>query len=112
MSDTGKLVKKKLKFLKEDSYKLSTVTGASLTGMGNSRFVLNFFRDSPVIAEYADFEIEPKSGKVIKETMVMDNDYLDIERIITSGIELDLNTLKSISTLILNQINMVENSKI
>ncbi|MDR6734166.1 hypothetical protein [Sphingobacterium sp. 2149] len=108
----NKTTKKKLSLVKGPSYDVHNVTGASLAAFGFERSVLNFFIERPTISEYAEVEIQNETGILINEKPNIKEGFLDVDRVFVTGIEMDYKTLKSISTLLLNHINAIENTKV
>lgn len=102
---------KKLKFIRDNSYKLHNISGASLTNLSNNKVVLNFFAERPTIPEWAELDIEIESGLIRNESAKKEDEFLDVERVFLTGVDLDLNTLKALSTLLLTHLNNIENNK-
>lgn len=104
-------IKKKIKYNKTSTYEVVSPSGASLTvNSSNNRVLLNFFSERPVLPEYAEVTIDPNNGLVLNEKNAVDEKYLDVERVMLTGVEMDFNTLKAISALLISQVNFIENN--
>ncbi|MGJ1431598.1 hypothetical protein ACR79M_08475 [Sphingobacterium spiritivorum] len=100
-------VKRKLRYNKSLTFSVDRADGATLSH-NNKMFTLTFFVDRPSIPDYSNLIIESKTGKVISEEFKIDGNGVDFERTLTTSIEVDLNGLKSIATLLLNAIQQTE----
>lgn len=104
-------IKKKIKYNTTSTYEVVSPSGASLTvNSSNNRVLLNFFSERPVLPEYAELTIDKTNGLVLNEKNTIDEEYLDVERVMLSGVEMDFNTLKAIASLLINQVNFIENN--
>lgn len=106
-SEEKATIYKRLKYRESNSFSVDKVDGAMLS-CSNSKYVVSFFNERPISPEYSNMEIEADTGRILNEEMITDGDFVDFERVLTSAIETDLSTLKSITTMLINAIAKAE----
>ena len=99
---------KRLKYGKLPTFTIDKIDGAMLSHHGE-KYNLTFFSDRPVVPSYTELVVDKTNGQVINERFKEDPSSLNFERILTSGVELDITSMKAVVTLMLEAINKVEN---
>lgn len=101
-------VVKRLKYGKLPTFTVDKIDGAMLSHQGE-KYNLTFFSDRPAVPSYTELIVDRTNGQVLNERFKEDPNSLNFERVLTSGVELDLTSMKAVVTLLLDAINKVEN---